>query len=116
RGLYAIDGRNRHEVPHSDICTLKPIYRKNNRELVGPRSLSSRTQRGNCSLPEAPAVPSVELAQCPCTLLAVAFLPVANASFERRQEVEGNIRRLKVFALCLRDVVDKRAKRRRSWW
>src|ERR1019366_5340043 len=77
---------------------------------------AERSRRGGISsLPDAPAVPSVELAQCPFTLLAVAFLPVANASFECRQEVEGDIRRLKVLALCLRDVVDKRTKRRRSW-
>jgi len=45
----------------------------------------------------------------------MALFAVADALFERGQKVERDVRGLKVPTVGLRDVVDERAERRRSW-
>src|SRR5450631_2308798 len=58
--------------------------------------------------------PVLELPQGKLTLQSMTFFAVAHLAVERRQQVECDIRRLKVLALRLRDVVDQRTERRRS--
>src|SRR5260370_26118355 len=77
--------------------------------------LSSRAERGIGSLP-ATAVPLVEVAQRQFTLLAVAFFPVTNVLLESGQQIKSYVGGLKILALRLRDVMDKRTERRRSRW
>lgn len=58
--------------------------------------------------------PVSERAQRELALESMPFFAIPNFMVERRQKVKRDICRLKVFAFCQRDVVDKRAKRRCS--
>src|SRR5260370_6838283 len=75
--------------------------------------LSSRAERGIGSL-QVTNVPLVEVAQRQFTLLAVAFFPVTNVLLESGQQIKSYVGGLKILALRLRDVMDKRTEPRPS--
>ncbi len=49
--------------------------------------------------------PGIELAQGGLALLPMSLLPVPYAFFQRRQQVEGDVRRLKIAWIGMRDVM-----------
>jgi len=51
--------------------------------------------------------PVFKLLECQLALSPVAFLPVADFVFERRQQVECDVCRLKVLGISMSDVVDE---------
>src|SRR5262252_1528873 len=51
--------------------------------------------------------PTIELAQRQLTLLAMALFAIADFAAERRQQVEGDVGRLKVPGVGVSDVVDE---------
>ena len=60
--------------------------------------------------------PLIERSEGPLALQPVPLLLVADAVLERRQQIEGDVRRLEVFRFGMGQVMRKRAERRSARW
>jgi hypothetical protein len=49
--------------------------------------------------------PPIELEECPLALQPMPFLAIANFAIEGRQQIEGDIRRLKIPGISVGDVM-----------
>src|SRR5208282_6179273 len=92
--------------------TGRPIRARRGRILIGPAFSESPSISSACGRRSGPDQPRFKFTKRPFALQPVAFLAIANLSFERRQKIKSNIRRLKILWVGAGYIMGKRSQGR----